>query len=182
MVKHLGATDIAFLLASLCSSPGSEGVWHDDHQVFGCWFADAVGAEKPTAGGHDEWGRLVGARADDGGHPGRWGWPAAGGGPSAQLRRMQTSEFTIWLRPRTNKHHRPLQADTIAAYADAARPLSEWMSGQDIDGDVALAVLLRRLPQVLRQRGDSGRMLSEQAERLDVEREFLRRPVGLEGC
>jgi hypothetical protein len=37
------------------------------------------------------------------------------------LRRMQISEFTVWLRSRTNKHHRPFQADTIAAYADAAR-------------------------------------------------------------
>ena len=52
-----------------------------------------------------------------------------------QLRRMQISEFTIWLRSRTNKHHRPFQADTIAAYADAARALSEWMNGHDIDGD-----------------------------------------------
>jgi hypothetical protein len=38
-----------------------------------------------------------------------------------QLRRMQISEFTVWLRSRTNKHHRPFQAGTIAAYADAAR-------------------------------------------------------------
>jgi hypothetical protein len=44
--------------------------------------------------------------------------------PVPQLRRMQISEFTIWLRSRTNKHHRPFQADTIAAYADAARALS----------------------------------------------------------
>jgi hypothetical protein len=40
--------------------------------------------------------------------------------PAPDLRRMQISEFTVWLRSRTNKHHRPFQADTIAAYADAA--------------------------------------------------------------
>lgn len=55
--------------------------------------------------------------------------------PAPQLRRMQISEFTGWLRARTNKHHRPFQADTIAAYADAARALSEWMRGHDVDGD-----------------------------------------------
>jgi integrase/recombinase XerD len=55
--------------------------------------------------------------------------------PAPDLRRMQISEFTAWLRSRTNKHHRPFQADTIAAYADAGRALSEWMSGQGIDGD-----------------------------------------------
>ena len=55
--------------------------------------------------------------------------------PAPQLRRMQISEFTVWLRGRTNKHHRPFQTDTIAAYADAARALSEWMNGHGIDGD-----------------------------------------------
>ena len=45
--------------------------------------------------------------------------------PAPQSRRMQISEFTLWLRGRTSKHHRPFQADTIAAYADAARALSE---------------------------------------------------------
>jgi hypothetical protein len=55
--------------------------------------------------------------------------------PDPQLRRMQISEFTIWLRSWTSKHHRPFQADTIAAYADAARALSEWMGGHGIDGD-----------------------------------------------
>jgi hypothetical protein len=66
--------------------------------------------------------------------------------PAPQLRRMQISEFTVWLRSRTNKHHRPFQADTIAAYADAARALSEWMSGRDIGGDFTEcdAVMLNR--------------------------------------
>lgn len=35
VVKHLGATDIASLLESLCSSPRTEGVWHDVHHVPG---------------------------------------------------------------------------------------------------------------------------------------------------
>ena len=50
--------------------------------------------------------------------------------PAPDLQRMQISEFTAWLRSRTNKHHRPFQADTIAAYAAAARALHEWMTGQ----------------------------------------------------
>ena|SRR5450755_1793067 len=33
--------------------------------------------------------------------------------PAPDLRRMQISEFTAWLRSRTNKHHRPFQADTV---------------------------------------------------------------------
>ena len=55
--------------------------------------------------------------------------------PAPQLRPMQISDFTDWLRSRTNKHHRPFQADTIAAYCHAARALSEWMSGHDVNGD-----------------------------------------------
>jgi hypothetical protein len=44
--------------------------------------------------------------------------------PAPDLRRMQISEFTIWLQSRTNKHHRPFQADTIAASAEpASNPL-----------------------------------------------------------
>jgi hypothetical protein len=79
--------------------------------------------------------------------------------PAPQLRRMQISEFTIWLRSRTNKHHRPFQADTIAAYADAARALSEWMSGQDIDGDFTAcdaAVLNRFFADYLASHGQGG--------------------------
>ena len=69
--------------------------------------------------------------------------------PAPQLRRMQISEFTVWLRGRTNKHHRPFQADTIAAYADAARALSDWMNGHDIDGDITAcdAAVLNRFPR-----------------------------------
>ncbi len=55
--------------------------------------------------------------------------------PAPELRRMQLSEFTAWLRSRTNKHHRPFQADTIAAYADAGRALDQWMTSEGIDGD-----------------------------------------------
>jgi len=63
------------------------------------------------------------------------GTAAPGAVPAPQLRRMQISEFSGWLRTRTNKHHRPFQADTIAAYADAARALDAWMREQDIDAD-----------------------------------------------
>jgi site-specific recombinase XerD len=55
--------------------------------------------------------------------------------PAPDLRRMQISEFTIWMRSRTSKHHRLFQADTIAAYTDAARALDQWMTAQGIDGD-----------------------------------------------
>ena len=74
------------------------------------------------------------------------------GVPAPDLRRMEISEFTAWLRSRTNKHHRPFQADTIAAYADAARALHEWMTGHGIDGDFTACdtggaqPVLRRLP------------------------------------
>jgi hypothetical protein len=79
--------------------------------------------------------------------------------PAPQLRRMQISEFTIWLRGRTNKHHRPFQADTIAAYADAARALSDWMSGQHIDEDFTAcdaAVLNRFFADYLAGHGQGG--------------------------
>jgi hypothetical protein len=79
--------------------------------------------------------------------------------PAPDLRRMQISEFTAWLRSRTNKHHRPFQADTIAAYADAARALHEWMNGQDIDGDFTAcdtAMLNRFFADYLASHGQGG--------------------------
>ena len=79
--------------------------------------------------------------------------------PAPDLRRMEISEFTAWLRSRTNKHHRPFQADTIAAYADAARALHEWMTGQDIDGDFTAcdtAVLNRFFADYLASHGQGG--------------------------
>ena len=65
---------------------------------------------------------------------------AAGRGQGApvtapELRRMQVSEFAAWLRSRTNWHKRPFQEAAVAAYADAARSLDRWMTGQGIDGD-----------------------------------------------
>lgn len=79
--------------------------------------------------------------------------------PAPDLRRMEISEFTAWLRSRTNKHHRPFQADTIAAYADAARALHEWMTGHDIDGDFTAcdtAVLNRFFADYLAGHGQGG--------------------------
>jgi len=58
-----------------------------------------------------------------------------------------------------NKHHRPFQADTIAAYADADRALSEWMTGQGIDGDFTAcgtAVLNRFFADYLASHGQGG--------------------------
>ena len=101
MVKHLGATDIAFLRAATIGGgtvPSARGLT----------TADIMAA--------------------------KFGEPREAV-PAPQLRRMQISEFTVWLRSRTSKHHRSFRADTIAAHADAARVLSEWMSGHDVDGD-----------------------------------------------
>ena len=52
-----------------------------------------------------------------------------------QLRRMQISEFSAWLRAQTNKHKRPFQEETIRGYAETARALDLWMAKEDIDGD-----------------------------------------------
>jgi integrase/recombinase XerD len=52
-----------------------------------------------------------------------------------QLRRMQISEFSAWLRTQTNKHHRPFQEETIRGYAETARALDLWMAAESIDGD-----------------------------------------------
>jgi hypothetical protein len=52
-----------------------------------------------------------------------------------QLRRMQISEFSAWLRTQTNKHKRPFQEETIRSYAETARALDLWMAEEDIDGD-----------------------------------------------
>jgi len=52
-----------------------------------------------------------------------------------QLRQMQISEFSAWLRTQTNKHQRPFQEETIRGYAETARALGLWMTEEDIDGD-----------------------------------------------
>jgi site-specific recombinase XerD len=52
-----------------------------------------------------------------------------------QLRTMQVSEFSAWLRTQTNKRERPFQEETIRGYAETARALSLWMAEQGIDGD-----------------------------------------------
>ena len=52
-----------------------------------------------------------------------------------QLRQVQISEFSGWLRTQTNKHKRPFQEETISGYAETARALGRWMTEEDIDGD-----------------------------------------------
>jgi integrase/recombinase XerD len=52
-----------------------------------------------------------------------------------QLRKLQISEFSAWLRAQTNKHHRPFQDETIRGYAETARALDLWMAEREIDGD-----------------------------------------------
>jgi hypothetical protein len=99
--------------------------------------------------------------------------------PAPQLRRMQISEFTVWLRGRTNKHHRPFQADTIAAYADAARALSEWMNGHGIDGDFTACdagVLNRFFADYLADHGQGG--TNTRQRNLRHLFTWLRRPPG----
>ncbi|HEY3883345.1 MAG TPA: hypothetical protein VGM12_32570, partial [Trebonia sp.] len=51
-----------------------------------------------------------------------------------QLRQMQISEFSAWLRTQTNKHRRPFQEETIRGYAETARALDLWMAEQEVDG------------------------------------------------
>jgi hypothetical protein len=50
-----------------------------------------------------------------------------------QLRRMQISEFSAWLRTQTNKHKRPFQEETIRSYAETARALDLAEEGIDDD-------------------------------------------------
>lgn len=52
-----------------------------------------------------------------------------------QLRRMQISEFSAWLRTQTSRDKRPFQEETIRGYAETARALDLWMAAEDIDGD-----------------------------------------------
>jgi hypothetical protein len=83
----------------------------------------------------------------------------AGPVPAPELRRMQISEFGAWLRARTNKHHRPFQEATVAAYADAARSLDRWMTGEEIDGDFTAcdtAMLNRFFTSRVADRGQQG--------------------------
>jgi hypothetical protein len=49
--------------------------------------------------------------SEEPGSPGRAA--AAPGVTAQQLRRMQISEFSAWLRTQTNKHKRPFQEETI---------------------------------------------------------------------
>ncbi len=79
---------------------------------------------------------LAPAAVSDGpGSPGRGAAVPALEVTAQQLRRMQISEFTAWLRTQTNKHKRPFQEETIRAYAETARALDLWMTEEDIDGD-----------------------------------------------
>jgi integrase/recombinase XerD len=48
---------------------------------------------------------------------------------------MMISEYTEWLGSLTSKHGRPFQAGTIRDYAETARVLNRWMTGQGNDGD-----------------------------------------------
>ena len=52
-----------------------------------------------------------------------------------QLRQLQISEFSAWLRTQTNKHDRPFQEETIRGYAETARALGLWMTEQEVDDD-----------------------------------------------
>lgn len=52
-----------------------------------------------------------------------------------QLRQMQISEFSAWLRTQTNEHKRPFQEETIRGYAETPRALDLWMAEQEADGD-----------------------------------------------
>lgn len=52
-----------------------------------------------------------------------------------QLRWMQISEFSAWLRTQTNRDKRPFQEETIRGYAETARALDLWMAEEEIDGD-----------------------------------------------
>lgn len=51
-----------------------------------------------------------------------------------QMRQMQISEFSAWLRTQTNNHDRPFQEETIRGYAETARALDLWMAEEAIDG------------------------------------------------
>jgi integrase/recombinase XerD len=53
----------------------------------------------------------------------------------AGLRQLMISEYTDWLRSVTSKKRRPFQEGTIRDYAETARVLDRWMTGQDNDGD-----------------------------------------------
>jgi hypothetical protein len=48
---------------------------------------------------------------------------------------MEISEFSDWLRTRTNKNKLPFQERAIDVYAETARTLDRWMDNNDMDGD-----------------------------------------------
>lgn len=51
------------------------------------------------------------------------------------LRKMEISEFSEWLRTQTNKNKLPFQERAIDVYAETARTLDRWMDRNGIDGD-----------------------------------------------
>jgi integrase/recombinase XerD len=51
------------------------------------------------------------------------------------LRKMQISQFTQWLRTQTNRNKRPFSERAIEDYAEPAGVLNRWMTEKDIDGD-----------------------------------------------
>jgi hypothetical protein len=54
---------------------------------------------------------------------------------ASQLRKTAITEFSEWLRTRTNKNKLPFQERAIENYAEAAEVLDRWMTEQD-DGPV----------------------------------------------
>jgi hypothetical protein len=94
-----------------------------------------------------------------------------------QLRRMQISEFSVWLRTQTNKHKRPFQEETIRGYAETARALDRWMAADDIDGDfTACSVdVLNRFFAAYRNAHSQGGTNTRQR------RELHQRPPGGDG-
>jgi hypothetical protein len=52
-----------------------------------------------------------------------------------QLRRLQVSQYTAWLRTQTNKQKRPFQEQTLVADVETAHALDRWMTDECIDGD-----------------------------------------------
>jgi hypothetical protein len=138
VVKHLGATHIAWRPQSVRSSPDG-GAWHASNHCVSRAGARPAG----RAAGRKSPLRVVNELPpftfDD--EPGvesaaaRTEVESAPELTAAQLRRLMISEFRDWLRSRTNRNGRPFQADTISAYADAAIALDAWISAEGIEAD-----------------------------------------------
>jgi hypothetical protein len=129
MAKQLGAADLTLLPGISAGLPRVRGT----HGLTRPASSDLKTASKPVlknplrASTMPLLAPAAALSGESGGSGGGTGQPAAEVS-AQQLRQLQISEFSAWLRTQTNKHKRPFQEETIRGYAETARALDALLT------------------------------------------------------